>query len=60
MLAICQLGSNAFNDVSVGLKFDEGGVSLRLLERMHVHALHVLDLSSVRKKCSTTYTKVDF
>src|SRR5713226_7821540 len=50
--------SNAFNGVSVGLKFDEGGVSLCLVERMHVHALHVFNLSSVRKKRSTTYTMV--
>lgn len=34
---------DGFDGVSVGLKFDEGGVSLRLIERMHVHALHVLD-----------------
>ena len=34
-------GGNAFNGVSVGLKFDEGDITLRLIEWMHVHALHV-------------------
>ena len=41
---------NAFDGVSVGLKFDEGGVSLRLVERMHVHALDVFNLSLARRR----------
>jgi hypothetical protein len=36
-------GSDSFDSVCVGLKVNEGGVSLRLVEWMRVHALHVLD-----------------
>jgi len=36
-------GSDAFDSVGVGLKFDEGGVTLRLIEWVHVHALHVFN-----------------
>src|SRR6185437_16177250 len=33
---------DAFNGVGVGLEVNQGGISLRLIKRMHVHALHVL------------------
>jgi hypothetical protein len=36
-------GSDAFDRVGVGLQLNEGGVSLRLIERMHVYSLDVLD-----------------
>ena|SRR5258708_7017918 len=52
-------GRDTFDCVRVRLQLNERSVSLRFIERMHVHSLDVLDLSSVRKKRSTTYTTVD-